>query len=231
MKKFSKLFVSTKNTDKKLYFKIDYNITTIEKPNSEISISMELIITYLYLEKKDFLNKIETTTNTWKFSSTYNKKCSLCNSVRINNLYRSYGIGTFVLNEIIKIANEYIPGFYLQGSLGPADEENENKERRNSLYKNIGFKLEPNYFYIEKISDLNFNREFNYIQELKILDIFNTLCEFQNKNKQLENKLKIKIEKSDFLVSKNKKYTQIVMLLFYPLLLLSIFNIWYFFIR
>ncbi len=38
-------------------------------------------------------------------------------------------------------------------------------QRRNSLYRNIGFKIEP-YKFILKILDLNLNRKLEYIKTL-----------------------------------------------------------------
>jgi hypothetical protein len=150
-----------------------------------------LYISYLYLEKDFCLRKAEARPNKWEFSSSSNNKsCSLHSSVMIN--IKSYGVGTFVLNEIIKIANEYTPNASLEGFLSPVDEGEDNVQRRDSLYRNIGFNIEPNRFYIEKISDLILDRKLEYIQTLNYSNIFDLLCTLQDEKVNLERDLKNK---------------------------------------
>ena len=112
--KFTKLYVSNKNSNQKLYFAIDYEIRISKYNNEQTTTSIILYISYLYLEKDFCLRKAEARPNKWEFSSSSNNKsCSLHSSVMIN--IKSYGVGTFVLNEIIKIANEYTPNASLEG--------------------------------------------------------------------------------------------------------------------
>lgn len=120
--KFTKLYVSNKNSNQKLYFAIDYEIRIIKYNNEQTTTSIILYISYLYLEKDFCLRKAEARPNKWEFSSSSNNKsCSLHSSVMIN--IKSYGVGTFVLNEIIKIANEYTPNASLEGFLMLLDDE------------------------------------------------------------------------------------------------------------
>ena len=189
--KFTKLYVSNKNSNQKLYFAIDYEIRIIKYNNEQTTTSIILYISYLYLEKDFCLRKAEARPNKWEFSSSSNNKsCSLHSSVMIN--IKSYGVGTFVLNEIIKIANEYTPNASLEGFLSPVDEGGDNIQRRDSLYRNIGFNIEPNRFYIEKISDLILDRKLEYIQTLNYSNIFDLLCTLQDEKVNLERDLKNK---------------------------------------
>ncbi len=189
--KFTKLYVSNKNSNQKLYFAIDYEIRISKYNNEQTTTSIILYISYLYLEKDFCLRKAEARPNKWEFSSSSNNKsCSLHSSVMIN--IKSYGVGTFVLNEIIKIANEYTPNASLEGFLSPVDEGEDNIQRRDSLYRNIGFNIEPNRFYIEKISDLILDRKLEYIQTLNYSNIFDLLCTLQDEKVNLERDLKNK---------------------------------------
>jgi hypothetical protein len=189
--KFTKLYVSNKNSNQKLYFAIDYEIRISKYNNEQTTTSIILYISYLYLEKDFCLRKAEARPNKWEFSSSSNNKsCSLHSSVMIN--IKSYGVGTFVLNEIIKIANEYTPNASLEGFLSPVDEGEDNVQRRDSLYRNIGFNIEPNRFYIEKISDLILDRKLEYIQTLNYSNIFDLLCTLQDEKVNLERDLKNK---------------------------------------
>ena len=189
--KFTKLYVSNKNSNQKLYFAIDYEIRIIKYNNEQTTTSIILYISYLYLEKDFCLRKAEARPNKWEFSSSSNNKsCSLHSSVMIN--IKSYGVGTFVLNEIIKIANEYTPNASLEGFLSPVDEGEDNIQRRDTLYRNIGFNIEPNRFYIEKISDLILDRKLEYIQTLNYSNIFDLLCTLQDEKVNLERDLKNK---------------------------------------
>ena len=189
--KFTKLYVSNKNSNQKLYFAIDYEIRIIKYNNEQTTTSIILYISYLYLEKDFCLRKAEARPNKWEFSSSSNNKsCSLHSSVMIN--IKSYGVGTFVLNEIIKIANEYTPNASLEGFLSPVDEGEDNIQRRDSLYRNIGFNIEPNRFYIKKISDLILDRKLEYIQTLNYSNIFDLLCTLQDEKVNLERDLKNK---------------------------------------
>ncbi len=226
--KFTKLYVSNKKNNEKLYFTIDYEITINRYHDGQITSSIILYIHYLYLEQNFRIRKIEPKYNKWEFSSTsYNQSCNLHSSVMIHIQYRSYGIGTFVLNEIIKIANEYTPNASLSGFLSPVDEGEDNVQRRNSLYRNIGFKIEPYKFYIEKISDLNLNRKLEYIKTLNYSNIFDLLSTLQNEKINLEYNLKDKTNTNqEIYKEKNKCYKirkyLIYCLIFLPMLIITI---------
>lgn len=64
-----------------------------------------------------------------------NKSCTLKDSILIADEYRSYGIGSFLLNKILSEAVKYVPDYSLTASLSVADDrEEENRLRRNTLY-------------------------------------------------------------------------------------------------
>lgn len=221
--KFTKLYVSNKKNNEKLYFTIDYEIRINRYHDGQITTTIILYIHYLYLEQNLRTRKIEPKYNKWEFSSTsYNQSCNLHSSVMIHSQYRSYGIGTFVLNEIIKIANEYTPNASLSGFLSPVDEGEDNLQRRNSLYRNIGFRIEPNRFYIEKISDLNLDRKFEYVQPLNVSNIFDLLYNLQDEKINLEYNLKNRTHSYENIAKEKKKCYKIRNYLIYFIILLPI---------
>lgn len=226
--KFTKLYVSNKKNNEKLYFTIDYEIRINKYHDEQTTTSIILYISYLYLEKNLRIKKIEARLNKWEFSSSsYTQSCNLHSSVMI--YIKSYGIGTFVLNEIIKIANEYTPNASLEGFLSPVDEEEDNKERRNSLYGNIGFRIEPNRFYIEKISHLKLDRKLEYIQTLNYSNIFDLLCNLQDEKINLEYDLKNRTTSyQEVYKEKNKCHKKVKYVMLFITFLL-IFGTFYYF--
>ncbi len=224
--KFTKLYVSNKKNNEKLYFAIDYEIRIDKYHNEQTTTSIILYIHYLYLEQNFRIKKIELTYNKWEFSSTsYNQSCNLHSSVMISTEYRSYGIGTFVLNEIIKIANKYTPSASLSGFLSPVDEGEDNKERRNSLYRNIGFIIEHDRFYIEKISDLHLDRKLEYIQTLNYSNMFDLLSTLQDKKINLEYDLKNRTTMYKEIYKEKNKYHKKVKYAIIFIIFLLIFGI------
>lgn len=225
--KFSKFYVSTKKENIKVYFQIDYEVRIYKLLNENTSISMRLKISYISLDKnKSFQNNECDRTNTWEFkTNVYNKSCDFCSSVRIHSEYRSFGIGSFVLNEIIKIANKYTPSASLSGFLSPVDEGEDNKERRNSLYRNIGFIIEHDRFYIEKISDLHLDRKLEYIQTLNYSNMFDLLSTLQDKKINLEYDLKNRTTMYKEIYKEKNKYHKKVKYAIIFIIFLLIFGI------
>ena len=82
--------------------------------------------------------------------------------------FTSFGIGSFLLNEMLTEAIKHIPNYSLRATLSINDERNGNKERRDSLYRNIGFNISEDEINIDKISNLNLDRKFDYIKEIDI---------------------------------------------------------------
>lgn len=193
-KQYTNNYISTKKENEKLFFELNFKINTYYDSNSIIKLEIRVVVKYLYLLKNDRFIDIFSCDNKkedeWLFKAERCfKSASLCSSVMIAPSYRSYGIGSFMLNEIMKIANNYVPDYSLKGTLSPADEGTDNKDRRNNLYKNIGFNMHEHDFNIEHISNLNLTREYNYIEILNISHILNELNKKNNEIKILELKL------------------------------------------
>lgn len=99
--------------------------------------------------------------------------------------FRSFGIGSFLLNEILFIASKHISDYSLEAFLSPVDEYEENKERRNKLYTGLGFNIEPKKLFIDKLSNLNFNKKFDYIEVLDEYQIADLFCKLNKRNEDL----------------------------------------------
>ena len=206
--KYSKYYISHRKKDKQLYFKVDYHYNIFIDTDNRVNFSMEARVSYLILVKDNKTYETLRSSNDWDLSSLpHRKSCSLNNCVLIVDDYKSYGVGTLLLHEILSKANEYIPEYSLSADLSFVDEDEDNKERRDTLYKNIGFKFRTNTVYVgenktpvtkneiytEKLSDLKFYKEFDSIEvldEYKIADLF---CELNKRNEDL--------------ISSNKKLT------------------------
>ncbi|EGD5392115.1 N-acetyltransferase, partial [Campylobacter jejuni] len=97
--------------------------------------------------------------------------------------YQSLGIGTFLINKMLEIALKYVPTARLSGTLSAVDEEIlENHIRRDKLYKNLGFIFNEDNtgFSIEQIGDLKIRKDFDYIQEVHILNMCYQLSNLQH---------------------------------------------------
>lgn len=161
-KPYTKFFVSTKRNDKPLYFKVDYEIT-ITKTNDILDFSIRLNIDYL-----NYRIPNANHTNKWLlFSISGSDACTFDHSIMVEPNYRSFGIGSFLLNQMLTEAVKHIPEHSLRANLFFKDAEGGNKGRRDSLYKNIGFDVSENEISIDKISSLNLNRTFDYITEVE----------------------------------------------------------------
>jgi len=199
--KFSRIYISNKKKNEKLYFKLDFKISIYEDSEKRFNVSIDVMISYLLLVKKGECFTTLKRTDNWEFISNPSfKACDLRNSIMIYHEYRSFGIGSFLLNEILLMANKYIPDYSLSAELSVVDEkEEDNKKRRNLLYKNIGFAFRKrkvgsredntpiirNEIHIDKLSNLNFNRKFDYIELLNEYDIAELFCQLTNRNKDL----------------------------------------------
>lgn len=158
IKKYFKTFVTTKN-DQETYFSIDYDLTITQEEKYNY-IFLEGTLTIKYLDD-------EQISNTWLIKAdTFNQSCSLCDSINIRDKYRSLGIGSFVLNEVLQLFNTYTPDASLKARLGIGDGGNENVVRRDAMYKNFGFEVYVDHIYIDKIANLILDRKFDYIQEV-----------------------------------------------------------------
>lgn len=221
-KSYTKFYVSNKRENEKLYFKIDFSFSVSEDYEERINFGMSASISYLFLVKDNKCIAADPKEiNHWEVKSyPYYKSCGFMNSIMISDNFRSFGIGSFLLNTILSIANKYVPDYSLSAGLGIGDEREDNKERRNSLYRNIGFEFvqskvsvddenknttREDGIYIDKLSNLNLNREFDYIEEIDTLRLANLYCEASNKVNKLQEENKVLIESNDLYKTDNKK--------------------------
>ena len=217
-KNYSKFYVSNKRENEKLYFKIDFSFSVSEDYKERINFEMNVSISYLFFVKDNKCFTVPGKKNEWEITTYPDRKsCGLKNSIMIEENYRSYGIGSFLLNTILSIANSYIPDYSLSAGLGIGDEREDNKERRNSLYRNIGFEfvqskvsdgertVDEDGIYIDKLSNLNLNREFEYIEEIEPLKLSNMICEMSNRIDELEKENEILSRSNINYETENKK--------------------------
>jgi hypothetical protein len=76
--KFTKLYVSNKNSNQKLYFAIDYEIRIIKYNNEQTTTSIILYISYLYLEKDFVLEKLKQDLINGNFHLVVITKVAVC---------------------------------------------------------------------------------------------------------------------------------------------------------
>ncbi|MDN5042272.1 hypothetical protein O8C80_02875 [Aliarcobacter butzleri] len=228
-KVYSKIYKSKKKINEQLFFKVDFNISIYEDLYKKINISINAKISYLVHFKENKYFETYRITNSWDLTSLGSyKSCSLNDSIMIHTNFRSFGIGSFLLNEILFIANKHIPDYSLEAFLSPVDEYEENKERRNKLYTSIGFNIEPNKLFIDKLSNLNFNRKFDYIEvldEYKIADLFYKISiknkDLKNENTKLKKRVNYYKNENIDIYKSLRKHKRIIFILVLILIVLS----------
>ena len=163
-KEYLKTFVSTKQKGLDLFFRVKYQTTLFR--NKDIN-NFSIVLEINYLNHKKIGAKDN---NKWMLVSIppYNQACSFDDSIMIEPDFTSFGIGSFLLNEMLTEAIKHIPNYSLRATLSINDERNGNKERRDSLYRNIGFNISEDEINIDKISNLNLDRKLDYIKEIDI---------------------------------------------------------------
>lgn len=216
--KYSKYYISRRKKDKQLYFKVDYHSNIFIDTDERVNFSMEVKVSYLILVKDNKYYETLRKSNEWDLTSfPHNKSCSLNNCVLITDNYTSFGVGTLLLHEILSKANEYIPEYSLRAELGFGDEGEDNKERRDTLYKNIGFKFRTstvyvgenktpvtkNEIYTEKLSDLKFYKEFDSIEVLDEYNIADLFCKLNKRNGDLISSNKTLANRANFYKNDN----------------------------
>lgn len=198
-KSYSKLYISNKKDNQQLCFKVDFDLVILHESDKKVNFTMNAYVSYLFIIEDNKCFVLPKKTNHWEIA-TYNKNsCGFKNSIMIEDNFRSYGIGSFLLNTILSIANNYIPDYSLSAGLSLGDAREDNKERRNSLYRNIGFEFVQSEvsggenstvledgIYIDKLSNLNLNREFDYIEEIDTLKLANLYTEASNRVNELQ---------------------------------------------
>lgn len=228
-RKFSEIYKTIKLKDKELYFRLDYNIYSMKYNKLVSNIKINIKITYLALFENNKIIETLDSFNEWELTGNDNS-ARLENCIDIRTKYQSFGIGSFVLSKLLKIANDYIPEYSLYGTLGKGDEYGENTLRRNTLYKSAGFIVSEKSITIEKVKFLNISREFSYIQKINDKELFILLVEKEKEITSYE-KDKRKIQnKYDFLNQKfesAEKYSITITKGFWILFLFSLLMIYY----
>lgn len=174
----SKFYVSKKD-DKEVCFKLDFKIEAYQQNKGYCCAKIYATICYQYLKMGDVILKSHMNEQDFWMLKYDGFRWNFHSSVMISSEYRSLGIGTFIINQMLAIALIYAPTAELGGMLSGVDEDNlENHTRRDKLYQNLGFKFDENNmgFSIDKISDLKIRKEFDYIKEVQIADVF---CQFR----------------------------------------------------
>ncbi len=210
---YTKFFVSKRKNKQQLYFSMNYKIDVFEDTEKRINFSMDVEISYLLLVKNNKCFPTLRQSNHWDLISLPSSKtCSLRDCVIIQPEFRSFGIGSFILKEMLSITSEYIPDYSLSGDLSPVDEEDEeNHLRRDALYSRLGFKFQEkevnnlkdnvkfiqNEIFTSKLSDLNFDKSYDFIEEIgpyKIADVIYKMSEniyqLRTQNKSYKNAYK-----------------------------------------
>ena len=197
--KYSEFYISNKKESEQLFFKVDYHINTFENNKKEVNFSMEATASYLFLIKDNKYQDIVRKTNTFEIESTViYKSCSLKDSILIQSEFRSYGIGSFLLNKILSEAVKHVPDYSLSASLSMVDDrEEKNRLRRNALYENVGFKIimdENSKTYIngkiqiDKLSNLKLDRKFEYIEKIDLFMYADIFYKLSKENSHLKEK-------------------------------------------
>lgn len=194
--KYTEFYITNKKEGEQLFFKVDYHSNIYEHSNKEINFSMEAAVSYLFLIKDNKHQEKVRGTNRFVIESIVSSKsCTLKDSILITGEYRSYGIGSFLLNKILSEAAKHVPDYSLTASLSVEDDrEEENRLRRNALYENIGFKIimDENStscingkIEINKLSNLKLERKFDYIETLDSYKIADRLYKLSKENEKI----------------------------------------------
>lgn len=197
---FTEYYKSTKIEGKELYFSLTFMIynSTYDKGISR-NLGLKIKISYLALITNG--TKIENLSNElnedWDFTCN-NVRGNLCNSIYLNQRFFSSGIGSFILDKIINIANSNFPEARLGATLEYIEDPNsERKIIRDKMYKNAGFIVDGRSIKIDKISNLKFDRKFERIHKV---DISEFVAGYFEKEETIKKLLK---DLEDMKVSKN----------------------------
>ncbi|MDD3597440.1 hypothetical protein [Sulfuricurvum sp.] len=171
-------YKSTRKSGKVAYFSIEYTRAGSDQPGYEY-LEVEATIRYIGIvayEKNLFdqyehriIEKRNRVGNTWKMSANKDR-CSLNMSVMVHEPYRSYGIGTLVLSEMLKMATDKFPHASMRGTLSTVDEAEDNVHRRNTLYEKRGFVLNGSSFSIDSLDKLHLDEVIPGIENIDITE-------------------------------------------------------------
>ncbi|HEP3231595.1 TPA: N-acetyltransferase [Campylobacter upsaliensis] len=189
----SKFYIS-KKSEKEVCFKLDFEIEISGGDEKIYKVEIRAFVDYQYLKNGNNITpNIHKNQNDWWLSYEYDR-WSFHSSIVILDKYQSLGIGTFLINKMLEIALKYVPTARLSRTLSAVDEEIlENHIRRDKLYKNLGFIFNEDNtgFSIEQIGVLKIRKDFDYIQEVHILN----MC-YQLRNLQYEKEGDVKLLES-----------------------------------
>ena len=170
----------------------------MNKEHRNLDILLE--IEYLFLvdamgkcKKHDFIKR----GNSWSLEAK-SDHCRFTRDIMIQEQYRSYGIGRLAINKMLSIAQEHVPAYSLKGVLANVypDASKKNYDRRDKLYRNIGFTIEEDSFHIDRIGNLNIKQS---IDDIEKIDLAEELYVVLNEKKELENDM--------FHLEKAREYT------------------------
>lgn len=219
--KEKKYYSSKRKEGEKLYFSLEitYSVVDYKSMNENhrnIDISMEIEYLFVvYSSGRCERNSLNRQGNSWILKSSFGNSCSFDSSIMIQPQYRSYGVGTIAINQLLLIAKQYIPEYSLSGLLSPVDAYEENFKRRDTLYRNVGFNINNNSFFIDKIDNLKIQNDIDGIEEVDFIHELSNMFEekYNLKNtitgleKSKENCWKINTELED---KKNKLWKYLI---------------------
>lgn len=210
--KFTRIYKTTKVNNKELFFKLNYKIYYQQNKRETTYIRVAIKISYLALFIDNKIVEVSNSFNEWELSGSTDS-AHLENCIDINTKYQSFGIGSFVLNKLLNIANNHAPEYRLYGTLELLKDSDINKLRRNTMYQNAGFNVLDKEINIEKINQLRLNRDFEYIKEYSDVEFFNILLENEKKIEDCEKNLQTSANRYKSLSLKNdfnNKYNKYV---------------------
>ena len=203
----SKFYISKRN-GKEVCFKLDFEIKICKERQKIYYVDISAIIDYQYLKDEGgVIPNTNKNRNYWTLKYDFNS-WNFHSSIMLHQDYRSLGIGTFVINKMLEIALNYIPTARLSGKLSEVDEVKlENHIRRHRMYKKLGlvFNESNTGSSIDTISVLKIRKDFDYIQEVCMLDVCYQLGKLQYE-KEKSDKL-LKCYKNDLYEANSKNDT------------------------
>ncbi|QOP43661.1 hypothetical protein FJR45_06730 [Sulfurimonas sediminis] len=170
--KEKKYYSSKRKEGERLYFSLEIEYTVVDYASmneNHRNIDISMIIKYLFVVNSSGRcerNSLNRQGNSWKIRSSFDNACTFENSIMIQPQYRSYGVGTIAINQLLLIAKQYIPEYSLSGFLSPVDAYEENFKRRDKLYRNVGFNINDDSFFIDKIDSLKIKNVIDGIEEV-----------------------------------------------------------------
>lgn len=197
--------ISKRVNERELYFKVSLSYSTIERKQVK-SLHVQLNIEYQFIKNADgsLITCNGHNFDTWNLECMLGS-CSLKNSVMIQPAFRSFGVGTYALHTIFALAKDHVPQYKAGGSLANNnhDELPDNFERRENLYKHIGFSIDNNKFSVNQVKNLNIR---NKIDNIDIIDIGHVLAKTIEENYKTNNSFKQTQKRFEYFEKKSTEY-------------------------